>query len=127
MTNKLVWEKKVWGKVLHIFHSEHAAVSYLVVNKGFQCSRHYHNNRVNQFSVISGRIAIEQWHEGRIVCESILEPGENCAVLDKIEHRFKVLESGQMVEVYWPSAIHKTVSLDDIVRIDEGGPIGDNK
>ena len=122
MTNRLEWEKKVWGKVLHVFNSEHAAVSYLVVNEGFQCSRHYHRYRVNQFTVISGRIAVEKWYDNKMTWV-VLDPGESYTIWSKIEHRFRVIESGQIIEIYWPDVECKAVELNDIVRLDVGGPI----
>lgn len=126
MTNKLEWEKKIWGKCLHVFNSEHAAVSYLVVNEGFQCSRHYHRYRANQFTVISGRILIEEWYSNGNTKVYDLLPGESHTVDSKVEHRFIVLGSGQFIEVYWPIE-GKVVDINDIVRIDEGGPVKEEK
>ena len=116
------WSPKVWGEVAHVFCSEHAAVSVLRVKKGFRCSRHYHRQRVNQFTVISGRVIIEHWTLGKMdLGKRELGPGESMEVDAGIEHRFCVVESGEMVEVYWPAYVGAKVSIDDIERIDVGG------
>jgi len=113
------WEEKCWGEVWHLFHSEHAAVSYLKLNAGFRCSRHYHAERANQFVVISGRIMVEWGTE--LECCTELGPDEAFTVPSKILHRFRVLESGVVIEVYWPDVPGGKVRQDDIVRFDEGG------
>lgn len=145
------WEKKAWGRVKHIFHSSHAAVSILEVKEGFRCSRHRHNHRWNQFCPIDAELAVEIFlsdvqvtmDEGmvrRLVkdlqnlrvpmfrdkmnrqCSAIvhLMPGDVFNVPNEIVHRFRVLKSGNVVEVYWTDSDHE-VALDDIVRFDEGG------
>ena len=49
-----------------------------------------------------------------------LRPGDSCVVDRLVEHRFRVLRGGEVVEVYWTEN-GEDVSLDDIVRVDEGG------
>jgi hypothetical protein len=36
-------------------------------------------------------------------------------------HRFEVIESGVVIEVYFPAYAGEAVSLDDIHRLDNGG------
>jgi len=116
-----MWEEKVWGRVWHLFANDQASVSFLELKKGYQCSRHYHERRVNFFAVISGIIMVQLFDgDGRLLTEQELGPGETTAVPSRHLHRFKVLESGQVVEVYWPDA---KVEQTDIVRLDEGGPM----
>jgi mannose-6-phosphate isomerase-like protein (cupin superfamily) len=112
-------ELKCWGDVAHIFVSDRAAVSHLRVDRGFRCSRHYHRERANQFAVISGRIIVEEWEDNAIV-ETSLCAGQSYTVPSGRIHRFRVCESGELIEVYWPDD-GGTVRLDDIVRLDEGG------
>jgi len=114
-------EEKCWGSVIHVFASERAATSCLWVKAGFQCSRHYHEDRANQFTVMSGRIKVEEWPREGGVTTTMLSEGETHTVPSGRVHRFRVLESGQVVEVYYPDN-GGTVRLDDIVRLDEGGP-----
>jgi mannose-6-phosphate isomerase-like protein (cupin superfamily) len=115
------WEPKCWGEVWHLFASDHAAVSHLKLNAGFQCSRHYHEHRVNQFAVLSGKIAVDEWF-GDEVRTIELTPGRFHTVYSLVIHRFRVLESGEIVEVYYPDNDGQ-VRINDIVRLDEGGPI----
>lgn len=116
-----MFEKKVWGSVWHLFTSHSAAVSHLKLKAGFCCSRHKHLERANQFSVISGRVAIQQWDKFDDMTEVILESGNSLTVPSGVIHRFRVLQSGTMVEVYWPDVACGWVRLDDIERLDEGG------
>jgi mannose-6-phosphate isomerase-like protein (cupin superfamily) len=117
-------EEKVWGRVMHIFTSTQAGVSYLEVNKGFQCSRHYHKQRVNAFAVISGKLLILEWDEnGKQSKEEVLISGQVYSIPVLVEHRFCVLESGIVVEYYSPGKPGDKVDITDIVRRDVGGKI----
>lgn len=120
-------EKKVWGQVSHIFASPHAAVSILDVEAGFCCSTHKHIYRLNMFVVMSGEVAIK-WKGGESPLERkwnsiVLSSGDDFTVQIGIWHRFEVLASGKIVEVYWPGKEGDVVSLDDIIRADVGGPV----
>ena len=113
-------EQKVWGTVQHIFGNEHAGVSCLVVKLGYRCSIHYHEHRGNLFTVLEGRIVVELFDSGGMIVDSaVLGPGNTLAVPALVTHRFRVLQSGRVVEVYW--ADRGPVRQDDIVRQDEGG------
>ena len=116
------WEEKCWGEVLHCFHNSQASVSYLKVREGYRCSRHFHEDRANDFIVISGQIMIEVWSKGKEPKTELLIPGDTFSVLSKIVHRFNVIESGDLIEVYWPDR-GGVVSIDDIIRLDVGGVI----
>lgn len=119
------WERKCWGSVWHCFVTGDVAVSHLRLDAGFRCSRHWHADRTNHFYVLSGLVAIEQWPDGPDgqPHETILAPGQHAAVGVGVIHRFVVLEPGEMVEVYRPAHEHLLVRVDDIVRLDEGGPV----
>jgi len=121
------WEVKAWGMVRHLFRSDQAAVSYLCVNRGTCCSRHLHQHRANQFVILSGKIVVEEWlPEQNPVTEQpkqrvLLTPGSIHVVSSLVPHRFRVAESGQVIEVYWPDRGGK-VEFSDITRFDVGGP-----
>jgi mannose-6-phosphate isomerase-like protein (cupin superfamily) len=123
MDFKPFWEEKCWGKVYHIFSDPHAAVSVLEVKKGFQCSIHKHEERANQFTVQEGEILVEIWAsddtEGWF-SPYHLKPGMTLVVPSGKWHRFIVLESGRLVEVYWPDE-GGVCRMDDIIRRDLGG------
>jgi len=118
-------QRKCWGEVRHCFASPAAAVSYLEVVEGAWCSRHWHADRVNMFVVLTGKIIVEEWEEGGAVGTHCLGPGDAFTVPANVIHRFSVLESGQVIEIYYPSRSGATVRADDIFRIDEGGRRGD--
>lgn len=115
-------ERKIWGSVLHVFSSDHASVSCLQVEADYRCSCHHHQYRANQFVLLDGCICIEQWNQGLALPSriKILQPGNTHIVPSLIWHRFRVIASGRLIEVYWADA-GGTVSMDDIVRNDEGG------
>lgn len=120
------WETKCWGSVWHCFASEDVAVSHLRLTAGWRCSRHSHRHRTNHFYLLGGRVAVEEWRWGPDVDPLVtkLGPGECLAVDVDVVHRFTVLESGEMVEVYRPAYNSVAVRMDDIDRLDEGGPAG---
>ena len=114
MNQQITSEKKVWGNVQHVFCSEACAVSILEVQKGFRCSTHYHEHRINRFVVHSGVIDVIVYGK-----KHRLLPGSVFDVPPMEYHSFEVIESGTIVEVYWSPPVR----LDDIVRSDSGGPI----
>jgi len=126
-------EEKVWGSVQHIFSNPYAAVSCLTVKKGYRCSIHYHEDRVNIFNVLEGKIIVECFGlalgdrrdpQPSPSTRVTLLPGDTFDVGPYYWHRFRVLESGRVVEVYYvPDRRYdgSTVRLDDITRWDEGG------
>lgn len=126
MSQRFEYEQKVWGKVAHLFQSDRAAVSHLVLEAGFWCSRHYHLQRVNQFHCLRGKVVVEQWPDGFGMdpLVAVLGPGGTATVEAGVLHRFVVLEPGEVIEVYWPKDAGSAVSQDDIHRLDVGGPTG---
>ena len=121
----LVWENKCWGRVLHTFHSSDIAMSYLETKKGFQCSCHCHKDRINFFLCVEGSIVVRKWLSTNLKGPSSkrqLWPGGSMSVGCSIFHQFEVVESGKVVEVYWSG--NGPVRLDDIVRLNVGGPVG---
>jgi len=116
------WEEKIWGSVQHIFSSEQAAVSCLKIDRGFRCSCHKHNQRANTFAAQTGIVAIEEWLDipddtGKI---TLVKPGITYSVPSGIWHRFRVWQSGDIAEFYWPD-MGGVVLMDDIERLDIGG------
>lgn len=117
-----VWEEKAWGKVLHVFASPFAAVSYLEILAKTRCSIHFHRVRANQFCVIEGKVLIEEFDDipSNPVRQTLLVPGKSLVVPSRVVHRFRALQAGQMIEVYWADR-KGAVTHDDIVRFDTGG------
>ncbi len=123
---KPIYEDKCWGNVVHMFSDSGAAVSHLNVKRGTRCSRHYHEDRANAFYVLSGKIVIEEWETGLedfdpdLKTLKILKAGDHYTVPSMVIHRFRVLEDGQLIEVYWPDR-GGACRADDICRLDTGG------
>lgn len=120
-------ESKVWGEVVHVFASPRAAVSYLTTRENSWCSVHRHKKRANQFSVITGIIAIHDYGNAdlpsatAISCHE-LGPGESFTVPSMQWHQFSVIESGTLIEVYWADQDgNDVVSIEDIDRHVLGG------
>lgn len=114
-------ETKCWGTVWHLFSNTQVAISHLEVTAGWRCSRHTHQQRDNLFCVVSGSIAVDVWGRGRSYTTTYLCAGDTYTVPAGTLHRFRVLVSGEVVEVYTPARPGCAVRLDDIQRIDEGG------
>ncbi len=116
-------ERKVWGWVRHAFSSPLCAVSILEVEAGGYCSKHWHTDRVNRFMVHSGIIEVVEYDKygEREIVRVRLQSGDVHDVHVHITHRFEALESGVVIEVYWPKNHASIVSLSDIERLDTGG------
>ena len=120
------WENKCWGRAMHCFMDSRVSVSYLEIQQGWRCSRHYHSHRANHFVVIEGEVIIDQWGRGvtvplesEIASSVTLIPGSTLSVGSMLYHRFRATKSGKMIEVYSPDG--GEVEMDDIVRFDVGG------
>jgi quercetin dioxygenase-like cupin family protein len=118
-----MYEKKAWGFAKHIFSSPNCAVSILNVETGGYSSRHKHLDRVNRFVVSTGVIdVVEYTEDGKDeTSRKTLKAGDLTDVQAGVVHRFEVVESGIVVEVYWPATKFAEVMLTDIHRLDEGG------
>lgn len=116
-------ENKIWGYVTHVFSNVQISMSYLRFYANAWCSIHKHLERANSFFVAKGAVLIEIFSEDNLEePEEVftLEQGDSHIVPSGIWHRFKTLEAGYMVEVYWPDRGGEC-RLDDIVRHDTGG------
>jgi len=117
MSDPLQWEEKAWGRVMHAFVGDHAAVSYLELESETRSSWHVHRIRANTFVVLSGEVAIE-WLQSDGIYRRLLCEGDSMTIHVNIWHRFRVLRAGRMIEVYYPEMPH---AEDDIERRDTGG------
>lgn len=116
-------ETKAWGEVRHIFDGP-VSVSLLKVSEGGFSSIHKHVKRWNHFKVITGEIQVSTFvvfgDQHRSEDRWKLEAGETIDIPPGVLHQFKVIESGQVVEIYWTED-GSPAEKDDIIRITEGG------
>lgn len=124
---KLDFEDKCWGTVSH-HKVAGIQTSILSVTRDFRCSNHRHIHRHNRFYVITGKIAVVQIDpdlgagDASVVDVDFVYPGEYLDIPPGVWHRFEVIHSGHVVETYWTTD-GTEVDINDIERLDEGGPI----
>ena len=124
MIEYMPWEQKIWGKTRRVVLSWVYSQHELQVETGGYCSLHYHDRRINRFSVISGCVRVV-WCYGWEVHEYCLSAGNSYTIRAKIPHQFQVLTEGVMLEEYLPD-VGGTVRLEDIVRLSTGGKVSDS-
>lgn len=115
------WQTKVWGRTRLNFGGDYFQRHELVIESGGYCSVHYHKQRANRFTIVSGSIAIVQfwaWKTERIV----LTQDQTFDIPSLVVHQFQVLQDGKILEDYWPDRGGK-VRLSDIVRLSQGGKV----
>lgn len=116
----LKYEEKCWGSTCCVEQSSHYSRHQLRLVEGGYCSFHYHNQRANHFLVLIGKVRVIScigWQ-----CEATtLTPGEPLVIPSRVLHQFQVLESGRMIEEYWPDG--GRVLKDDITRLTIGGMV----
>lgn len=122
MTSIPAVQDKCWGDTRRIFDSAVVSVDVLNVVAGWQCSRHWHDERANRFHVVRGVVIVRSWSKDGVESVQRLHSGHSATVESGVLHRFECVESGVMVEVYWPDKGGELRAA-DIQRIDEGGPI----
>tara|TARA_R110000868_G_scaffold115679_13_gene308808 strand:- start:2548 stop:2988 length:441 start_codon:yes stop_codon:yes gene_type:complete len=119
-----IWELKCWGRAWHRFNDEQLNESLLEVNKDWQCSIHWHTNRYNCFICINAIIGVEDFgpaeNEPILTNVTIIKEGESFTIFPKRWHRFYVIQSGRLVEIYWTTN-GQACEVDDINRWDIGG------
>lgn len=113
---------KCWGTTSRIFDSTLVFADVLHVEAGWQCSRHTHEERANRFHVVSGEIIVRTWDDAGADTEHRLREGDCLTVPSGVMHRFEVIRSGVVVEIYWPDR-GGALRASDIQRVDEGGRI----
>ena len=83
---------KVWGAEDWIVNRSFCG-KILTINKGYQCSLHYHRNKDETFFVLSGTVLMEV--EGE---ERLLKSGDKQDVFPGMQHRFAALEDSKIIE-----------------------------
>ena len=111
---------KVWGKKIRLLEDEKNEVDLLYLKENSFCSSHTHENKINRFYLITGKVKIETE-----LGSTILSPNEIWTVYPKIKHRFVVLEPSILIEMAY---VYKgRINPDDIIRESQGGLMIDGK
>lgn len=120
----LNYEDKIWGKTATILQTPGLSFHRAEVNAGFKCSIHRHDDRINGFFVEQGVVKVHVWGHMPVPSEPptityTLSPGMFVKVDHGVFHMFECVETGVLFEVYWPPSVRN----EDIVRLNEGGPV----
>lgn len=116
------WIEKAWGKVWHRLNDEISNESLLEVKVNYQSSIHFHTNKWNCFISIDAIIVVEEFKDEKLepINKFMINPGSSHVVPPQKLHRFYVVKSGKVLEVYWTTNGEKC-DVDDITRLDIGG------
>lgn len=114
------WESKVWGRTRCLVDSDKFARHELELIENTFCSFHYHTNRANKFKLKSGIVAVMIVHGWQIEQFILGINGNECVVPSLVPHQFQVIQSGAMIEEYWPDRGGE-VWNGDIIRLSQGG------
>ena len=105
---------KGWGDEKVIHNNERYCVKILSLNKDGRCSLHYHKRKEESFLVLSGKVEVDFVVDGEETI-MILEEGESVDIPPYVAHRFKALESSELLE-----ASSQDLEEDDLIRIEAG-------
>lgn len=107
---------KIWGRRRRILLTDRTEIDLVYLKKDSFCSTHNHNNKINKFVVVKGKVRIETEY-GKI----ILIKNESFEVRPPLKHRFYALEDSVMIECAY---VEKgNIDQNDIDRKSQGGRI----
>lgn len=86
--------KKTWGSEEWLTNTSLYCGKILNINKGHNCSYHYHKLKDETFYVLSGKV--EMTIEGKTF---IMEVGDTIQIPVNIKHTFKAIEDSKIVEI----------------------------
>lgn len=85
---------KLWGYEKWLENNDKYCCKLLVLNKGYQCSLHYHNEKDEMFYVSKGYVRLES--DGKV---SYMKEGNFTRILPGTKHRFRGMEDSVIIEV----------------------------
>lgn len=91
---------KGWGAELWIANSDLYCGKKLILNKGKQCSIHFHKIKDETFFVQSGRVRLDIYPDGYPGKEKnlVMEPGNSVHIPKGLPHRFFGLKDSEIFE-----------------------------
>lgn len=122
-------EKKLWGAAVAESMTPYSQVSIAILDKGGYSSRHWHNQKVNVFSVIEGELVVRVWHKFDPANAEIkrpdewirVMPGDSIQIANNVIHQMEAKQNTICFEMYFAGASGHRVAADDIHRITIGG------
>lgn len=106
-----MYVKKVWGSEEWIVNRDYCG-KLLWLNRGYQCSLHYHKIKHETFYLLDGLV----WMTVNGT-SFLLQPGESVEIEPCTQHRFAGRQNSLILEV---STHHDD---DDVYRLEESGPV----
>ena len=103
---------KPWGYELIWARTDRYVGKILHVRQGESLSLQYHRIKDETVMVLSGRIELEYFDEGKVPSVSVLEARQPVHLPPGLRHRMTALEDTDIVEVSTPE-------LDDVVRLED--------
>ncbi|MBU1203810.1 MAG: cupin domain-containing protein, partial [Nanoarchaeota archaeon] len=89
--------EKIWGSEEWLVNTELYCAKFLNLNKGYQCSLHYHKQKDETFCLLQGRIEIGFLNSPKAKIKTlstrIMEQGEQVRIFPRIPHTFRSLTS----------------------------------
>jgi len=85
---------KIWGFEKWLENNDKYCCKLLSLNKGFQCSLHYHKNKDETFFVTKGHIRLEL--ENKVIH---MRPGNFMRITPGSKHRFSGIEDSMIIEI----------------------------
>ena len=111
---------KAWGKEIWLTNTRDYCAKLLIVNAGWQCSKHKHPIKNETFFVLSGVPLIEiEVGQGRMNAE-LKAPGDSVFIPRNTFHRFSATEGDVTL-----LEISTTHSDDDVIREEDSRQIED--
>jgi D-beta-D-heptose 7-phosphate kinase/D-beta-D-heptose 1-phosphate adenosyltransferase len=105
---------KVWGYEQWIENNEKYCCKILGLNKGYQCSLHYHKNKDETFLVTAGHVRLELGSE-----VLHLRPGSFARVLPNTPHRFAGIENSLIMEISTHHEDSDSYRIEESRKMDE--------
>lgn len=85
---------KLWGYEKWLENNDKYCCKLLSINKGYQCSLHYHKEKDEMFFVTKGHVRLES--DGEVIH---MRAGNFARILPGTKHRFRGIEDSMIIEV----------------------------
>jgi len=108
---------KVYGEEWWLTNTDSYCAKILFLNAGFQSSLHRHEQKKEDFLILSGALTLEQRDVRGNPFEEFLSIGDKRTIEPNTLHRFSSKEGAVILEI---STTHRE---SDVFRITESGPI----